>query len=236
MRHGGPECYTNWTREVAGYYQYNLYDTCNHSSGFRATKRVQTMSYEEKYQRGLGGGLPKQLVTAGSGTHGHALPLRNLAYPCGGEESMNKYLGLPQVKAALHVPADAVFYDSDGMGAQYTYGSKDQRAWYKSVIASNKLRILVYSGDTDTCVNTLWSEWWTSGLNVKEVEAWRGWTMDNETAMAGYVTRYENNFDFLTVRGAGHMVPQMKPAAALEMMSKWLGDEPWLRYNFSRHP
>ena len=39
---------------------------------------------------------------------------------------MQEYMMLPQVKAALHVPADAVFYDSDGMGAQYTYGSTDQ--------------------------------------------------------------------------------------------------------------
>jgi hypothetical protein len=38
------------------------------------------------------------------------------------------------------------------------------------------------------------------------------------------------------VRGAGHMVPQMKPAASLEMIGKWLANEPWLQYNFSRHP
>lgn len=133
------------------------------------------------------------------------------------------------MKAALHVPHDALFYDSDGMGAQYTYGSRDQRPWYKTVVPSDKLRILIYSGDVDTCVNTLWSEWWTSELGgsiqyavslrarvwlslpdpdqawtmcagLAETESWRGWTMDNETAMAGYVTRYEHSFDFLTVR------------------------------------
>ena len=32
------------------------------------------------------------------------------------------------------------------------------------------------------------------------------------------------------------MVPQMKPAASLEMIGKWLVNEPWLQYNFSRHP
>ena len=118
---------------------------------------------------------------------------------------MQVYMGLPQVKAAMHVPPDAVFYDSDGMGAQYTYGSRDQRPWYRKVVGEGRLRILVYSGDADTCVNTLWSEWWTSGLGISEVESWRGWTMDNETAMAGYVTRYAHDFDFLTIRGAGHM-------------------------------
>lgn len=250
---GGAACYSNWTKEVAGYYQYNLYDTCNHSGGFRRHALQRQLEQERQqrfehateldadlYRRGLSGGLPQQLVNAGwMGTEtgdGHPLPLRNLAYPCGGEQAMDVYFSLPQVKAALHVPHDAVFYDSDGMGAQYKYGSKDQRPWYKAVVPRDKLRVLVYSGDTDTCVNTLWSEWWTSELGFSEIESWRGWTMDNETAMAGYVTRYEHSFDFLTVRGAGHMVPQMKPAASLEMIGKWLANEPWLRYNFSRHP
>jgi hypothetical protein len=34
------------------------------------------------------------------------------------------------------------------------------------------------------------SEWWTSGLpGIEEAEPWQGWTMDNQSAMAGYVTR-----------------------------------------------
>ena len=58
-----------------------------------------------------------------------------------------------------------------------------QRPWYERVIPEDKLRILVYSGDADTCVNTLWSQWWTSGLQgVKEIEPWRGWTTDNEVS------------------------------------------------------
>ena len=201
---------SRWTHEVAGFYQYNLYDTCNHTGGFRgalaAEGQQQPEAEREAYRRGRGGGLPPQLRGAGPAEGGaHPLPLRNLAYPCGGEQAMQVYMGLPQVKAALHVPPDAVFYDSDGMGAQYTYGSRDQRPWYRKVVGEGRLRILVYSGDADTCVNTLWSEWWTTGLGISEVESWRGWTMDNETAMAGYVTRYAHDFDFLTIRGAGHM-------------------------------
>ena len=48
--------------------------------------------------------------------------------------------------------------------------------------------------------------------------------------MGGYVTRYANDFDFLTIRGSGHMVPEFKPAASLEWLTKWLHNEDWLPY------
>ena len=46
--------------------------------------------------------------------------------------------------------------------------------------------------------------------------------------MGGYVTRYRQNFDYLTIRGSGHMVPQFKPAAAAAFLETWLsgGDYP----------
>ena len=48
--------------------------------------------------------------------------------------------------------------------------------------------------------------------------------------MGGYVTRYDGNFDFLTIRGSGHMVPQYKPAAAFRFISQWLADKEFGRY------
>ena len=55
-------------------------------------------------KQGLAGGLPPQLAGAGGSTPGaHSLPLRNLAYPCGGEQAMDAWFALPQVKKALHV-------------------------------------------------------------------------------------------------------------------------------------
>ena len=49
--------------------------------------------------------------------------------------------------------------------------------------------------------------------------------------MGGYVTRYKGGLDFLTIRGAGHMVPEYKSAASLEFISRWLLNEDWQRYN-----
>ena len=55
--------------------------------------------------------------------------------------------------------------------------------------------------------------------------------MDNCLRVGGYVTRYEKDrFDFLTIRGSGHMVPQFKPAQALEFLSTWLHDKDYKPY------
>jgi len=66
-------------------------------------------------------------------------------------------------------------------------------------------------------------------------QEWRPWTIDGKEYMGGYVTRYNTpskngTFDYLTIRGAGHMVPQYKPKESLEFIDKWLKNEDWLPY------
>ena len=42
--------------------------------------------------------------------------------------------------------------------------------------------------------------------------------------LAGHTVRYEG-LHFAIVKGAGHMVPQLKPAEAAHLLSKWINDE-----------
>jgi hypothetical protein len=55
--------------------------------------------------------------------------------------------------------------------------------------------------------------------------------------MGGYVTRYKvpatdhgGAFDFLTIRGSGHMVPQMQPVSAFSFFSSWVKNQPFAPY------
>ncbi|XRB07361.1 serine carboxypeptidase [Pycnococcus provasolii] len=41
----------------------------------------------------------------------------------------------------------------------------------------------------------------------------------------GHVVNYENNFQFLTVHGSGHMVPQFRPRATLHFLKRFLSHE-----------
>ena len=36
------------------------------------------------------------------------------------------------------------------------------------------------------------------------MEPWRAWTLDGCRKVGGYVTRYRQNFDYLTIRGRPH--------------------------------
>ena len=72
---------------------------------------------------------------------------------------------------------------------------------------------------------------WTSHVGLEETQPWRSWTLDSCLKMGGYVTRYEGNFDFVTIRGAGHMVPTYKPDAAFEMFRTWIENDDFKRYD-----
>ena len=86
---------------------------------------------------------------------------------------------------------------------------------------------------TDPSINSFEAQNWTTHLGFTPTETWRPWTIDGCRRMGGYVTRYAERFDYLTIRGSGHMVPQFKPAAAFEFLENWLRDQDYQKYNSS---
>jgi carboxypeptidase C (cathepsin A) len=143
--------------------------------------------------------------------------------PCGGSGSLSAWAKHAAVKEALHVAKDANYFSGDnGVGFNYKSTEPDLTAFYKHVATETKLRVLIYNGDADPGLNSFRGENFTRGIGLKETEAWRPWTIDGRMRMGGFVTRYEGDFDYLTIRGAGHMVPQYKPEAASAFLDAWL--------------
>merc|ERR1711998_126833 len=101
------------------------------------------------------------------------------------------------VKEALHVARNAYFFSGDN-GAGFTYQSTEESLlpFYQKVVKGTGLRVLIYNGDTDPDLNTFLAQNWTSALGFKEKQEWRPWTIDGNSYMGGYVTRYEGDFDF----------------------------------------
>lgn len=80
--------------------------------------------------------------------------------------------------------------------------------------------VLVYSGDVDAQIPHIATERWTRSMGFAQREVWRYWRHDEQ--VGGYVTRYEHNFTFATVKGAGHMVPLHRPAASQSMIGSFI--------------
>ncbi len=176
--------------EVGGYYAYNLYDECWYQNDLSPPSSTSTT------ERTSWGPPPRHLF-------GSALN----DYPCGGPQALFAWLEHPDVKEALHVSNDASFFSGDnGVGFTYNLTEPNLLPFYKHLVYNTSIRVLVYNGDTDPGINSFTAQNWTSFLGFPEKEAWRSWTLDSKQEVAGYVTRYSGDFDFLTIRGSGHMV------------------------------
>merc|ERR1711982_305372 len=72
-----------------------------------------------------------------------------------------------------------------------------------------------------------WINYFESGNTP--IQDWRAWTVldsgdagyDATAQVAGYATVY-SNLNFVTVKGAGHMVPQYKPREGYSMFASFL--------------
>jgi len=204
---------------IGNFYIYNIYDTCGND-------QVEPPTHAQIFEK-----LREKTFSISNHNDSFAIhPQLNgvgglNGYPCGAETVMSEWLNIPAVMAALHVQAN-------NKGMQYTKTAGNLLPLYAKLIA--KYRILIYSGDVDACVPFVGTEQWTSSLNYKVVEDWHPWTalstgLNPTQVKAGYVTRYgganATEFYFLTVNGAGHMVPQFQPIPASVMITKFIAGE-----------
>ncbi|GJN31652.1 hypothetical protein PR202_gn00051 [Eleusine coracana subsp. coracana] len=86
-------------------------------------------------------------------------------------------------------------------------------------LISSGTRIWLYSGDQDAVCSVTSTQYVLNILRLPIETAWRPWRIDNE--VAGYVVGYRG-LVFVTVRGAGHMVPYYQPQRALQLFSSFL--------------
>jgi len=86
-------------------------------------------------------------------------------------------------------------------------------------LADAGLRVWVYSGDTDARVPVTSTRYALRKLGLASVEPWREWFTSDQ--VGGYTVAYDG-LTFVTVRGAGHMVPTVKPVQASQLLAHFL--------------
>lgn len=135
------------------------------------------------------------------------------------------YLNEPSVHAAAHLVVQSYKWSAcAGNRISYKRTRRDlPRDTYPFLIDS--IKVTIYNGDRDTSVPYTGDEAWTEGMGYVAKTPWHPWTYgDNQ--VAGYATVYEkNDFTFVTVKGAGHLMPVDAPEQAFEMIRRVLSLE-----------
>jgi len=151
----------------------------------------------------------------------------NIDLPCVGGElcydftSQTKYMNLAATKAALGVT------QSWTTCAPTQITSTDIISSYRQdipIVLAKGVPVVAYSGMLDLICNYVGGEFWTYSMPWPHQAAFDAapfspWVINGKTV--GY-TRSSNNFTFVEVLQAGHMVPHDQPAVALALLQRFL--------------
>jgi len=178
---------------------YNIYGEC----------KYPTMKYSTPLQRDV-----ENLLMQPGLKKSH--PQARLTPPCIDVDTEIQYLNSPDVRAALHIPDHVQDWElcSDVVNARY-HRDYDDMTPQMLALKEAGVRTLIFNGDFDLACNFIGNIWFVESLGYNLTEAHRSWKVG--TQVAGTVKRWDR-LDMVTVKGAGHMVPEDKPVPALKMI------------------
>ncbi|EEF47390.1 serine carboxypeptidase, putative [Ricinus communis] len=141
--------------------------------------------------------------------------------PCFSDEVATTWLNDDSVRKAIHAEPKSIAgpWELCSSRIDYEYGAGSMISYHKN-LTTQGYRALIYSGDHDMCVPFTGTQAWTRSLGYKIVDEWRPWMSNGQ--VAGYLQGYDKNLIFLTIKGAGHTVPEYKPQESLDFFTRWL--------------
>lgn len=145
--------------------------------------------------------------------------MENVRVPCIDDRVATVWLNNEKVRNAIQADPESGEWSLCTSNLRYYHNAGSMISYHKNLTASG-YRVLIYSGDHDMCVPFTGTQAWTESLGYKIVDEWRPWTSNGQ--VAGYIQGYANDFTFLTIKGAGHTVPEYKPKESLDFYSRWL--------------
>ncbi|CAH8865483.1 unnamed protein product [Trichobilharzia szidati] len=173
-----------------------------------------------KYRRYVNSALRRNLTT-------------RLTIPCVDDTLIRSYLNSPVVRRLINVKPDVPKeWDicSDEVNVNYIRTYKDLSEQYMKLLQSG-ISTLIYNGDIDMACNYFGDEMFVDNLKLKPTLSRRFWLYtesDGTKQVGGFYKMFEGHGSILmyaTVRGAGHMVPGDKPAAAFHLINKFIHGE-----------
>ena len=230
-----PECSTLldlMEDQVGPYNIYNVYDNCPNEDA-----AASFAAWREKSGKSARWVRRHLLSNIHRPIHEVKQELSDLGggydWTCGQFDAIPDWFSQKEVRSALHLPETSLTSQFD-----YDLSGPASVTLYPALLQAG-LRVLIYNGDADACVPYIGNEIWTTGMEdqgvVEEVDAWHTWFVDETDASAtGASTSYRvvggdsetgEMFQFVTIRLAGHEVPNFNPRAGFSIFNKFVKGE-----------
>ncbi|XP_054155121.1 lysosomal protective protein-like [Oppia nitens] len=191
---------------------YNIYDDCFPDLYYQT---IFNKFYKERFERiGLKFPIGESLKLNGP---------EKLNCPHDGH---SKYLNIEEVRKALHVKEGSIKWVGCGGAYDRQKGYTPQHENVLQLVNKYSLgKFVVYNGDFDIMCDFISDSRFVDNLELKKTDTYKQWTNDGtkDGDIGGFVQHYEKGVSFVLVRGAGHMVPQDKPEAGLQVFKYILG-------------
>jgi carboxypeptidase C (cathepsin A) len=142
--------------------------------------------------------------------------------PCTFGTPLMEYFDRTDVRTALHIDSGSKPWEMCTSDIDYTELPQASQWIYEEL--HGKIRMMHFSGDVDGAVGTIGTQNWIDTLNWEITGDWAQWKFNGQ--VAGYSTEYVDDFHFIIVHGAGHMVPEDKPPQAIQFLYNWINKEP----------
>uniref|UniRef100_A0A1I7TJ55 Carboxypeptidase n=1 Tax=Caenorhabditis tropicalis TaxID=1561998 RepID=A0A1I7TJ55_9PELO len=202
--------------------------------------------------------LPSQLFVDQAKKINYQSTDANGGFTCFSGDASEAYMNIPEVRAALHIPTTLPYWTDCNlvMNENYIQQHNDTTSVFNDILASSyPLRFLIYNGDVDMACQFLGDQWFIEKLaknnNMAVTHQHSPWNYTQGQYLprvGGYwkqftYTKAGTNtkvvFDQLTVKGAGHFVPQDRPGPALQMIYNFVNQLDYnknLTLDYSRKP
>ncbi|CAH2053489.1 unnamed protein product [Thlaspi arvense] len=136
-----------------------------------------------------------------------------------------KYFNRADVRTSLHATTQGVSrwkVCNESILQTYQFTVSSMLPTYSKLIKAG-LKIWVYSGDADGRVPVIGSRYCVEALGLAVKSEWRSWFHNHQ--VGGRITEYDGGLTFVTVRGAGHLVPLNKPEESLALFRSFLNGQ-----------
>jgi len=146
------------------------------------------------------------------------------APPCTNGTALASYMNSKKVKESIHVDLN-IKWELCADDLNYETQVDDVTEYIQHAL--NQVpdsRIMLYAGDVDMACNFLGGEMFAEAMNLPLLEDYSEWTFvaaDGTRQVGGWYKKYDR-LSWITIKGAGHMVPTDKPIQAYDMFQAFL--------------